>query len=106
MLITTTKSLQQEMIDDFLSELNELTILLKGSPSSLEKERAVNRKYVVEQSIQELQKQLIDPTRHVRQTEGGYTQEELDRFEAVRQQQVSQQDFRRPPPPDIYNNIL
>ena len=104
-LITTTKSLQQLMLDDFLSELNELSILLRGSPSLQERERATNRKSVVEESIVELQKQVLDPTRHHTITEGGYTDEELLRFEATRQASIDQGQTHRPPPADICRRI-
>ena len=81
MIITFSKSIQQEMIDDFALEYGEQKKLADKWPSSPHGLRAKERMLVIESSINELKEQIKNPSRHNSYLQGGYSQEELQRIE-------------------------
>lgn len=69
-LILIGKSLQEQMIDDFILEYEQQRTL-DNKP----------RMYVIEQSIRELREQIKNPERHAKMIHGGYSDEEMKRIE-------------------------
>jgi hypothetical protein len=80
-MITINNSLSSEMIADFELERGEMIKIRDSSKQgSFEYKRAVNRLAVIDQSVDELKKQINDPTRMQKQAKGGYSKKELERF--------------------------
>jgi hypothetical protein len=63
-MLLIRKSLEQEMLDDFLLEESECKKILSITGSKANKDYAHARLLVLESSILELQKQIKHPERH------------------------------------------
>ena len=85
-LIHIGLSTQQRMLEDFTAECGELkTIIQRTRVGQHEHEMAIRRLAAVESSVEELKKQMIDPSRRAGQYEGGYGNEEVTRFQQFKQ---------------------
>ena len=71
------------MIKDFEREYEQQKTLRDRSPNSPHGLRAVERMRVIESGIDELKKQIKDPSRHNSLVEGGYSEEELQRINSL-----------------------
>lgn len=90
MLIKIDNSLISEMLLDFELERGEMVRIKNSNPAGSEGyNRAINRLVVIDQSVEELKKQMADPERMHRLDQGGYTEEELKRFQDNMMDQVT-----------------
>jgi DNA-binding transcriptional MerR regulator len=80
------KNIQAEMLEDFGRELGEMRKLLVCG-SERERERARGRIQVIGESVEELKKQMSNPLRHQMMVEGGYSNDEIARFQEKFQKQ-------------------
>jgi hypothetical protein len=70
-IIINKGSLEEQMMEDFILELNEnKTLLERCGDNAFIKQRAIERVRIIEASIEELKKQIADPIRHYILKEG------------------------------------
>jgi hypothetical protein len=74
------RNIQAEMMADFERERGEMKRLLVLG-NEVQKERARSRLEVIEGSVEELKKQIADPTRYAKLVAGGYDNDEINRFQ-------------------------
>ena len=86
-IIRVNTTLIDAMIADFELERQECLSILQGPDIAGSHERSRNRLSVINDSVQELRAQIADPERAHKQATGGYSNDELARFQQVQQHQ-------------------
>ena len=82
MTIVNSNSLEERMLKGILDEMSELKTL-EITATGLIRERVTGRRVIVEGSIEELLKQMKDPTRHSRMLEGINEEAAKDYYEQL-----------------------
>ena len=70
MLITTHKSVQDEMVEDFVGQIGEMDKLMSSAVGGDMRGWAERKKRELVLSLEELRKQMKDPARHLALEEG------------------------------------